>query len=125
MIKAYCVCARMSGHSASESAEAIKLVADWIKFLIPPVIFSSAQTDSGGGAAMQNNGPKLKVLRVLPPWAKFNYCDLHGANNPLEIDCVSALGISGIGRNTPVSIRCNDAACSRGVGTRNFEQDLE
>lgn len=104
VIKAYCVDARMCGHSAEESAEAIKLVFDWIKFLLPNIISSSATTDSGGGGAMQYTGPLLKLYKVLPSFGKFNFCDLHGANNPLEIGFVSALGVSGIGRNTPTHL---------------------
>jgi hypothetical protein len=43
----------------------------------------------------------MKKLRVMPEDGIINNCDLHGLNLPLKKGLEDALGITGIGHNSP------------------------
>ena len=101
VIKAFCIDAGVCGHTAKESAESIKDVADLIKSLLPNSVFRSALSDSGGGGAIQCVDPFLRQLGVLEEDSIINHCSCHGMNKPLENGLKKALGDAGIGHNTP------------------------
>ena len=91
----------MCGHSAQESADSIKIVANLLSVALPNLQHSSATSNSGGGGAIQNVHPKLIEMKVMLRDSRRNHCDLHGLNKPLEEGLKRALGDAGIGHNTP------------------------
>jgi hypothetical protein len=104
VIEAFFIDAGVFGHSAKESAESFKNVANLIKSLLPNSVFRSALSDSGRGGAIQCVDPFLCQLGVLEEDSTINPYSCHGMNKPLENGFKKALGDAGIGHNYTLAV---------------------
>ena len=112
--KHFCPSIDQAGHSAEEAVEGVKIV---IERLLGEcgIEVTSATSDSGGGAAIQNMEKVLRRTGILVEDGNVNNCVNHGLVKGLQNGAEITMGKQGLGKRAPSQLLYTWACLERGI----------